>query len=131
MGILSERDANRILHLLQSDLQRGRGSDCAVRAPRFLLSPAPTADAFSCARSDLYNNQLSGIIPSSLGSLTGLVQLCVWRINCRRAPRPRALRRMHVLAVLFVPPTRLSDMVTMLAWFSTIRFVAVLFVTSL
>ncbi len=45
-----------------------------------------------CARSYLYNNQLSGSIPSSLGSLTELVQLCVrlrllFALNCAEALR--------------------------------------------
>ena len=47
---------------------------CSAEAPR------------SCACSYLQSNQLSGSIPSSLGSLTGLVFLCVRRTAGRATP---------------------------------------------
>jgi len=50
-----------------------------------------SAEAPTCTLSYLQYNQLSGSIPSSLGSLTGLQQLCVCRGASRNHP---ALRRL-------------------------------------
>ena len=45
----------------------------------------------ACAFSYLYGNQLSGTIPSSLGSLTALTYLCVRRDEGRRCTSLRRL----------------------------------------
>ena len=55
----------------------------------------------ACARSEFYDNQLAGSIPSSLGSLSGLQNLCVRRIACHRAPSRTLRRRARVLAATF------------------------------
>ena len=64
-------------HLVWATCLRWKDCACAVLGPggrncTVLRCPA-------CALSYLYLNQLSGTIPSSLGSLTGLTYLCVRR----------------------------------------------------
>ena len=70
------RDPYRLLHFQRNLLQQ-RHRATAVRAPHLalLLRSAPEAPRSSV--SDLRNNQLNGVIPSSLGNLTGLLYLCV------------------------------------------------------
>ena len=58
------------------------------------------------SRSRLNGNQLSGSIPSSLGSLTGLQQLCV-RLDAYRSSLRLPLRRVRVLLVSHTPVVRL------------------------
>ena len=61
----------------------------------------------ACELSDLWNNQLSGTIPPSLGSLSGLQRLCV----CRAADRYCTMLRCPACALSYLDNNQLSGII--------------------